>query len=134
MKALTFIEFTEQAIAHDRNIPYDKVNEVFADKVCRAYGLYEREFEAWMIPNLFEGWGEERWVGGGLLYQVDRKYRVHDSAIFYLRYEVMNTRNTLWMEKFKVLKPNTINEFVSDCKRAGMELKWSEEIIKEYFE
>lgn len=117
MKAKTFIEYWKSPIT-----------EVMS--IHKAYDLLSRPFKPEDITELFEGWEKLQWAKG--LYQCKGKSQAY-SQNGKMIYDKMGDDFKLWRERCQTITPNTINQFISDCTRSGIELFWKDSIVKEYF-
>ena len=116
MKAQTFLEWFAGYIEnHALTNDGDLTNTALTFHKLKDF--YSQPFKPELITELFEGWkGECR------IYFYDNK----------VSYEI-----TIYVEPgnniyFGAL-PQTLNDFISDCNRAGSELEFKPEIVKEYF-
>ena len=87
--------------------------------------FYSQPFKPELITELFEGWLKE----------------IHNSQELYIHWENWqiefdeNDRNNKYCiysyygdwYKITTLKPRTLDDFINDCQRAGIELEWKEQ-------
>jgi hypothetical protein len=111
MKAIQFLEWWLKQGA-------DRTNESFEIKVAN---FLNRPFKPEMITELFEGFTKNVEEG--------YTYKTQDGNDFQLR---LSQTMLVIYGHFSGL-PSVIDQFISDCQRAGIELDWKPEIVKEYF-
>jgi hypothetical protein len=106
--------------------------------IIRLAGLYEKEFKSAMIPAYFAGW-EVSLLGTFTSKSGSKEFKIvcfdfmeKDKEISY-RWE--NVPKGIYQEgKRTLLKmPSTLDQFISDCIRSGIELRWKDEIVENYF-
>lgn len=125
IKALPFLEldlsydtFRHRYINGNELIPEKEILNEYIIWFDTLKEFYSQPFKPEMITELFEGWEG-----------YDGHYYYKKQAIFdfgYTNYEIKSNIN------WKI--PRTLNDFISDCNRAGIELNWKPEIIKQYFQ
>lgn len=61
-------------------------------------------------------------------------YNVKDNCIYFLsdHYMIRQDKNNPETE-IKLPLPETVDDFIRDCERAGIELYWKDEVVKKYF-
>jgi hypothetical protein len=132
MKAITFLEWLNSNIIYERVQKYNLHEQI---------NFYSQPFKPEMIVEFFEGWHK---VGKGEIYYVD------GCDQYYFQYEIDGKKFTTSIEFFIAESaytidgdyykrfPNkfntlTLDHFISDCQRAGIELTFKIEIINKYF-
>lgn len=130
MKALTFNEFWSECYldlvkkiqdADDTFYPYFE----FSMKLSEYEKFISKTFNPKMITELFEGFKQgvdtrEHLIGNFTIFVND-----DDSS-----YPYTITENEVYQASY--FQPQTLNDFINDCQRAGIELEWSESALKQY--
>lgn len=119
-KALTYEEFSEQFM---KRTYADFIEYQWAmDELKKYYELVMQPFKAEMIMDLFE---IKRLSENSFEFPKNQGYVQFGS--------VMNRINSyidsVW-DRWEFPITKTLNHFISDCSRAGVQLKWNENIIK----
>lgn len=108
MRALTFLE---HRIKELENIEHgETVSSGLMERKITSF--YSQPFKPEMITELFVGW--ERKVTKVEYAMPSEKFEYYTGVAF--------------------IPPVTLNDFISDCQRAGIELTWKPKIIKRHFE
>ena len=122
MKAQTFLEWCKDKPSLD----------YFGRKIFDIVDFYSQPFKPEMITELF-GWIQmEKWN--------EYAKRFDDNRGHSIRFKSSETYNLGTYDNHgepisdsNLIKPKTPNDFISDCNRAGIELEFKPEIVKEYF-
>jgi len=102
--------------------------------------FFNQPFKPEMITEYFDGWSREK---PSMVDYYTVKGNVRSRIILWLQ----NRRYTLIKElienypaypqgvinKIEFMQPETLNDFIGDCIRVGIELNWKPEIAKKYF-
>ena len=118
MKALTFIEIWQQCqrskITYGKVIDYEKI--------------VSQPFRPEMILELFEDFNFGK-TAFGLYFS-----KTQDSTKVWIKFylEINNGKYTMSKGETvcQLIKPQTLNDFISDCNRAGIELEWKKGVWK----
>jgi len=117
MKVLSYLELLKSS----ENAIYNyclKMKFNMHDELKEATEFYSQKFEPELITELFEGWGcdvedDSYW------------FRNNHDKINYARSEMggyIQYDSTLMNQTFDI--PRTLDDFITDCQRAGIELEW----------
>lgn len=122
MKAVPFLEYFKKVLAVGLFQSYDMLDDA-QDDLSKVHDFYSQPFKPEMIVECFEGWRME----------VDVCYR-HDKADV----SIVVFPYHLWMRvgmntPIETHNPSTLDQFISDCQRAGIELVWKADIVEKYF-
>jgi len=116
MKAQTFLEWFAGYIEnHALTNDGDLTNTALTFHKLKDF--YSQPFKPELITELFEGWKYETDLYEGLYYNPKTS-------------KIIRRDGDVGLNTYA---PDTINDFISDCNRAGIELNWKPEIVKEYF-
>lgn len=115
MKVLCFLEST-LALLNDPDTPKD---EYMLEVIKRDAEHYSQPFKPELITGLFEGW--ELALPHHKLWKdyTNNKFLIsirHDNNL--ISYYISSLNNWLFRP------PNTLDDFITDCQRAGIELEW----------
>ena len=121
MKAQTFLEWCKDKPSLD----------YFGRKIFDIVDFYSQTFKPEMITELFEGWGLDKSVTYDFYLKkegivITMPNRDDPANGDFIKYETIES-------EIGTTYPETLNDFISDCNRAGIELTWKPEIVKEYF-
>lgn len=122
MKAISFIQFYWEY----HNVQHISKHGQPALCIQAYHELLSREFKPEMIIMLFEQWDKTKWAGGSLLYQIGdtSRFWIEKNRAHYATRE----EGKMWDDKgFPI--PNTVNDFICDCSRAGIELTFKPEVV-----
>ena len=123
MKVLSFIEYTNLTFieSHEYFIPF----ETFLSKHIKwsenedgdwdILKFYSQPFKPELITELFEGWETKDFS----LYKNDnshRDIRFNDGITYNFELNDFIEENNYY--------PRTLDDFINDCQRAGIELEW----------
>lgn len=123
MKVLSYIELAKQA---DTNIDGSYVHYMIPSNICNDVNLldgvlsfYSQPFRPELITELFEGWE--------LIKVIDNYEFVFDSdknnsINLYGEIEIILYGEDILLSKYWY--PRTLDDFINDCQRAGIQLKW----------
>jgi len=142
MKAITFLEWilNKQSSAwiirgeHDENF---YLNTDLVDKVANFYSL---PFKPELITELFEGWGEHQnkiyscrfdRIGKGSYNNIIEVF--FSDKVDRISYGNSIIRNHHPQNIVMSILPKSLNDFISDCQRAGIELTFKQEVINKFF-
>jgi len=115
MKVLSYLEYNQQTDG-------DLVPLWALDAWGNSTNFYSQPFKPEMIVELFEGWQE----------QEDYNYINKDEFGYCLiqcsddesRWNYIKQRKTFATEYNGLYIPRTLDDFINDCQRAGIELIW----------
>jgi len=121
MKAQTFLEWCKDKPSLD----------YFGRKIFDIVDFYSQTFKPEMITELFEGWGLDKSVTYDFYLKkegivITMPNRDDPANGDFIKYETIES-------EIGTTYPETLNDLISDCNRAGIELTWKPEIIKKYF-
>jgi len=129
MKVLNFLEWV---LSRKEQHAKDNSKKAVNDALCDIYGtqrFYSQPFKPEMITELFENASQSfltLWVFSG---------KPNEEG--YQNYNVELGHENYYYRCFGIVhkfpNPQTLNDFISDCQRAGIELTWKPEIINKYF-
>ncbi len=132
MKAINFLEAVERLVSL-----FDKgrmTREEFQVKLDKLIQFYSTPFKPEMITEYFEGWEK--------YFEDDYKNRARIfltngvDGITYDRDFYLLGKNGLAVNEWEMgdyIRFATLNDFISDCERAGIELTFKKEIADKYF-
>ena len=162
MKAQTFLEWLKgflDTVLDDPIKALDKIRKImnFYSQSFRPEMITEL-FEGWEIrkrnegigmdyttysiikknPNFYNEWRQSGFHVLETSYELEFLTDCDDYSIepkeFYIDYQHQEKGKQQYSsEYYHILIPQTLNDFISDCNRAGIELEWKPEIIKQYF-
>lgn len=136
MKAINFLEW------------FKSVGNVMSiEKMRQIHLFYSTPFKPEMITELLEGWKEnesDRDIDPvtnniiGKYYEREKQPYFADICFPMLDVEMFvkvaaNCGEDWDTVDIEFLYPETLNDFISDCNRADIELNWKPEIITKYF-
>lgn len=124
MKAINFLEWS-LVKAHDQ-------------QRCRETAeFYSQPFKPELITELFWGWeyvDSYRPLYKGYRKKIGADY---NGGKFYDFYTPVDTARSYIQAsngfEYSTMQCKTLNDFISDCQRAGIELTWKSEIERKYF-
>lgn len=126
MKAINFLEWFK---GYYRNADQKQYFNYF-DAVKERADFYSTPFKPELITELFEGWEYETNTFQDKIYKaISERFDDGDNYWFI---NFLNNKSTYW-NGLSIPKPLTLNDFISDCQRAGIELNWKPEIERKYF-
>jgi hypothetical protein len=97
----------------------------FTNNQAGGLDFYSQKFKPELITELFEGFKQDMYFDKSRLWQIKKKYRIDFSnGELEINYNTMNM--PLWRKKLTSIFPRTLDDFINDCQRAGIELKWKE--------
>lgn len=130
LRALTFLEWFK--VYHDKADTRMYFNYFDAARV-RA-NFYSTPFKPELITELFEGWekySEDNYGNRGRIFLGNGI-----DGITYDRGGYLLGKNGLAINEWEMgvyINFATLNDFISDCQRAGIELTFKQEVINKYF-
>ena len=130
MKAQTFLEWFAGYIEnHALTNDGDLTNTALTFHKLKDF--YSQPFKPELITELFEGWKFEWQNKSKSIESSTGECRIYfyDNKVSYEITIYVEPENNIY---FGAL-PQTLNDFISDCNRAGSELEFKPEIVKEYF-
>lgn len=126
MKAINFLEwFTAWDMEACEHTNY----ECYVNELGKVSVFYLTPFKPEMITELFEGWAE--W------FAEDKDFSYRSSECFVIQglndWEKISMYDELSNASMSTNMPKTLNDLISDCQRAGIELTFKPEIVERYF-
>lgn len=82
--------------------------------------FYSQKFEPELIPKYFKGWQEKWRAGETIRYQYENKL----PEILIIEGKKIEYCNELYTQG-AYPKPQTLDDFINDCKRYGIKLEWN---------
>lgn len=140
MKAITFLEWVKNDIINpSQSVPYGKpapieIAQSTAEQLVKIYDFYSQPFKPELITELFEGWekySEDNYGNRGRIFLGNGI-----DGITYDRGGYLLGKNGLAINEWEMgvyINFATLNDFISDCQRAGIELTFKQEVINKYF-
>jgi hypothetical protein len=139
MKVLCFLEWFE--LHHGFNGVGTAIEgiQTVTMKMQTVSNFYSQTFKPELITELFEGWElkETNYKTFNLYLEIQKDVSYWWAIIRNNKsencYEIR--RIYLASERFflKGIYPQTLDHFITDCQRAGIELTWKPEVINKYF-
>jgi len=126
MKAKTFLERIKE-IRSDDYLTKNQFGKMADRAIDKAIDFYSQPFKPELIMELFKGVSiedEHYYIG---LYGFVFPVPPHIG----LAHKIKKGKDPLQIPNFFYIE--TLNDFISDCKRAGIDLEFKPEIVKEYF-
>jgi hypothetical protein len=125
MKVLNYLElncqteYTEDYLTNWILVVIDKEFDGYVNK------FYFQLFTHELITKYFEGWqNNKNWYGSGIndiyFYPQEESGKINSS------YEISLTKRGQAITILEFWQPRTLDDFINDCQRAGIELKWKE--------
>ena len=131
MKALSFIQLYKLAV---------KAFKKYKALIFRLLGIEVSDYNWWdlwakflsqpfkpeMIVELFEGWSEEKheeteqWASEFIIYR-NKTTKIEYSKCYWFYNVLFN--DVLYSYRHK---PRTLDDFINDCQKIGIELEWRE--------
>lgn len=132
MKTINFLEWYKQNILLVEGTLEEY--EANHNATIKVWQFYSQPFKPEMITELFEGWHRV----------LESKTRIHyANDITGIRFDYfihpLDTPKESLMsysmkgQRYRINDNMTLNDFISDCQRAGIELTWKSEIEHKYF-
>jgi len=130
-EAKTFLEITREYFA-DKTLPLPTAKQMDR-KVIDFIKLYQEPFYYDMITEYFSDW--ERNSAPRLQKFINKKGGM-GNCIYEIKFTKYTSNNSLMSitnnrKLFTVDIPHTLDQFISDCKRAEVVLKWNETFLSE---
>lgn len=133
MKASTFFDYCQLALAQNRdyNQTLNKGTVLPADDLTNLHTFYGQPFRQEMLLTLFSGWQRQKNSQGENIdwYYSGSLVEKMDDIDFIAPYG----KKGYYINEIIFPLPATLDIFISDCSRAGVELTWQQEVINNYF-
>ena len=137
MKAITYLQLTiklhkdydPRSVMSNEQIAIENIRDrKLLDR--RTINFYSQKFESSLIIKLFDGWEHAK---SGYTETTDYYENEKEKAEF--KFIGEHCFIAFKGSEFQGLpKIKTLNDFISDCSRLGIQLIWKEEIAEEYFQ
>ena len=124
MKVYNYLELTQRNNLKEIRLFSEKFGfSIGEHKLIDLYQVgdfYSQPFKPEMITELFEGWES---YFSGTNFQDNGKHEINilPELLFY------GIKKYLASDSFDHSYPETLNDFIRDCQRAGIELTWKEQ-------
>jgi hypothetical protein len=127
MKAVNFLEWVSinRKSGFHKKSYHDFLVDTL-DKIADVSDFYSQPFKPEMITELFEGTKQTIKDGWKWMYKSENNRAIYFAVNF-------TESHQYTISGYGWTKPQTLNDFISDCNRAGIELNWKPEIITKYF-
>lgn len=135
MKAVNYLDWSDK---YFRANTFDSIKiRVISEKIV----FYSQPFKPELITELFEGW-EEHFKQSDwsfmYFYYINNPYKywqlgIKNSNEYYLYYFKYVNGNSVITKNYDFYKPTTLDDFIRDCQRAGIELTFNKKTVAKYF-
>jgi len=147
MKAQTALEYIKWLL--QRYTVNDIDYKTFTELLAKAINFYSRPFRPEMITEYFEGWENTKdkpmdtnypksYMGEKFENDEDIiHFNYMDNTVIYNGVYPNPSQSDPYKTSVKIVQgenPESLNDFISDCQRAGIDLEFKPEIAKEFFE
>jgi len=108
------------------NAQCNSIRAGWCDKLIHISELYSIPFHQELIPEIFKYWHKSEFSNDFV--------NVKDGCIWFRdsQYTIRTDKNNPLTGTI-LMTPRTVDDFVNDCSRVGIDLFWKEEIINKYF-
>ena len=148
LKAQTFLEWNQQTthqlialISSYTSYDKEKCNALssqayhkYARKSEFAINLYSQPFKPEMITEYFEGWED---INNNEIYSHQNSNNTYFTVVMrgasYDYYFKIYKNDNTELARHEFNNIQIIDNFISDCNRAGIKLTWKPEIVEKYF-